>query len=78
MLKLIRAYQINPSLKNAQKLHAYVQAHPMASCKLAKNEAAALADAIGHAYRWREDRFTEQAAYEAGAAYYSKQLNGSE
>jgi hypothetical protein len=51
MLKLIRAYQINPSLKNAQKLRAYERAHPMAVCMLAKNEADALADAIHHANR---------------------------
>jgi hypothetical protein len=49
MNKLISAYRVTPTLKNAQKLRAYERSHPMAVCMLSRADADLVADAIHHA-----------------------------
>lgn len=49
MTKLIAAYRIERSLKNAQKLRAYERTHPMSRCMLTVVDSDLLADAIHQA-----------------------------
>jgi hypothetical protein len=49
MQKLLAAYRLNPTLKNAQKLRAYARKHPFSACLLTREDADLLADAIHRA-----------------------------
>lgn len=49
MLKILKAYQANPTLKNAQKVRTYHREHPMSCAMLYREESDLLATAIHHA-----------------------------
>ena len=55
MYKLLIAYQIAPTLKNAQKVRAYDRSHPMARCLLLANDHNLVASAIHHANSGKAD-----------------------
>tara|TARA_R110002126_G_scaffold101185_5_gene233126 strand:+ start:617 stop:778 length:162 start_codon:yes stop_codon:yes gene_type:complete len=46
MIKLLNAYRANPSDKNAERLVAYDDKHPMAKCFLAHEDFADLKKAV--------------------------------
>ena len=51
MIKLLNAYRADPSDKNAIKLLAYCDRHPMAKCFLAHEDFADLKKAVDQAKR---------------------------
>lgn len=51
MKKILEAYRASPTLKNAERVRAYLIKHPMAACLFDEHDSAVIGNAVSLATR---------------------------